>query len=74
MALGIAACRCRSARFIQSPISQNVDAISGWGWSAGLRPAEAAPVWPMALFRNRFLSAFSSPAPGAAPPAAALGH
>ncbi len=51
-----------------------VDAISGWGWSAGLRPAEAAPVWPMALFRNRFLSAFSSPAPGAAPPAAALGH
>jgi phosphatidylglycerophosphate synthase len=51
-----------------------VDAISSWGWSAGLRPDDAAPVWPMALFRDRFLSAFSSPAPGAAPPAAALGH
>ncbi|MFL6080325.1 MAG: CDP-alcohol phosphatidyltransferase family protein [Ornithinibacter sp.] len=51
-----------------------LDAISDWGWSAGLRPDQSAPVWPMALFRDRFLTAFSSPAPGAAPPAAALGH
>ncbi len=51
-----------------------VDAISSWGWSAGLRPDDAAPVWPMALFRDRFLSAFSSPTPGAAPPAAVLSH
>ena len=51
-----------------------VDAISSWRWSPGLRPDDAAPVWPMALFRDRFLSAFSSPAPGTAPPAAALAH
>ena len=51
-----------------------VDAISSWGWSPGLRPDDAAPVWPMALFRDRFLSAFSSPAPGSTPPTEALGH
>ncbi len=51
-----------------------VDAISSWGWSTGLRPRDEAPVWPMALFRDRFLSAFSGPTPGAAPPAAALGR
>jgi phosphatidylglycerophosphate synthase len=48
-------------------------AISDWGWSAGLRPDNAAPVWPMAAFRDRFLTAFSSPAPASAP-AAALGR
>ena len=49
-----------------------VDAISSWGWSSGLRPDDAAPVWPMALFRDRFLAAYSSPSAGTAPPAAAL--
>jgi phosphatidylglycerophosphate synthase len=33
--------------------------IAGWNWVDGLRPTEAAPVWPMASFRNRFLSAFA---------------
>jgi phosphatidylglycerophosphate synthase len=37
--------------------------IGGWGWGAGLRPSPHAPVWPMNAFRNRFLSAFDSPAP-----------
>lgn len=32
--------------------------IAGWGWQDGLRPAEDAPVWPMADFRDRFLGAF----------------
>jgi hypothetical protein len=30
----------------------------GWGWDDGLRPASDAPVWPMAAFRDRFLSTF----------------
>ena len=34
-------------------------AIDSWGWSPGLRPAHAAPVWPMSDFRDRFLTAFS---------------
>ncbi len=51
-----------------------VRAISSWGWSPGLRPDDTAPVWPMALFRDRFLSAYSSPAPGAAGPAALPGR
>jgi hypothetical protein len=34
--------------------------IAGWGWVDGLRPAPAAPVWPMSAFRNRFLDAFGS--------------
>ena len=38
-----------------------LDAIADWGWQAGLRPDAGAPVWPMADFRNRFLSAFSTP-------------
>ena len=37
-------------------------ALAGWGWTPGLIPAADAPVWPMAAFRDRFLSAF-----GAAP-------
>ena len=36
--------------------------IAGWGWGDGLRPAPQAPVWPMSAFRDRFLSAFDSPA------------
>ena len=42
---------------------QVLDRISGWGWQAGLRPDERAPLWPMASFRDRFLTAFSSSAP-----------
>jgi len=33
--------------------------IDSWGWSAGLRPAPDAPVWPMESFRNRFLAAYA---------------
>ena len=37
--------------------------IAGWGWQDGMRPSPQAPVWPMASFRDRFLTAFgSSPA------------
>ncbi|MGL5852514.1 MAG: CDP-alcohol phosphatidyltransferase, partial [Phycicoccus sp.] len=36
-----------------------LDEVSGWGWGRGLRPDDAAPVWPMASLRDRFLSAFS---------------
>jgi hypothetical protein len=32
--------------------------IGGWGWQAGMLPSPQAPVWPMASFRDRFLSAF----------------
>jgi hypothetical protein len=35
-----------------------LDRISGWGWTDGLKPAPAAPVWPMSSFRDRFLTAF----------------
>jgi hypothetical protein len=34
--------------------------IDGWGWTAGLVPAEDAPLWPMSGFRDKFLAAFSS--------------
>ena len=37
--------------------------ISGWGWSPGLRPGERAPVWPMAAFRDRFLTAYDAAMP-----------
>jgi phosphatidylglycerophosphate synthase len=37
-----------------------MDQIAGWGWQAGLLPGPDAPVTPMASFRDRFLSAFSS--------------
>jgi hypothetical protein len=33
--------------------------VAGWGWQDGLRPAPDAPVWPMADFRDRFLTAFA---------------
>jgi phosphatidylglycerophosphate synthase len=36
--------------------------IAGWGWQDGMRPSPQAPVWPMAAFRDRFLTAFG-PAP-----------
>ena len=34
--------------------------ISTWGWQKGLRPGPDAPVWPMEVFRDRFLSAFTT--------------
>jgi hypothetical protein len=34
--------------------------IGGWDWEPGLLPGPQAPVWPMASFRDRFLSAFGS--------------
>ncbi|WP_419796067.1 CDP-alcohol phosphatidyltransferase [Streptomyces mexicanus] len=37
-----------------------LERISGWGWTAGLRPAHDAPVWPMSAFRDRFLTAYGS--------------
>jgi phosphatidylglycerophosphate synthase len=37
-----------------------IDQIAGWGWQDGLRPSPQAPVWPMASFRDRFLTAFGS--------------
>ena len=35
-----------------------LDRVGAWGWTAGLRPADDAPVWGMDSFRNRFLAAF----------------
>jgi hypothetical protein len=37
-----------------------MDQVTGWGWQNGLRPSPKAPVWPMAAFRDRFLTAFGS--------------
>ncbi|WP_077795897.1 CDP-alcohol phosphatidyltransferase [Streptomyces sp. JHA26] len=37
-----------------------LDAIDGWNWSDGLRPAHDAPVWRMSSFRDRFLTAYGS--------------
>jgi phosphatidylglycerophosphate synthase len=37
--------------------------VVGWGWQSGLRPSDTGPVWPMAAFRDRFLTAYSSQAP-----------
>ena len=51
-------CRSRS-----SPTTRRCcDQIAGWGWQDGLLPSPQAPVWPMAAFRDRFLTAFGSPA------------
>jgi phosphatidylglycerophosphate synthase len=42
-----------------------LDQIAGWRWQGGMLPSPRAPVWPMAAFRDRFLSAFgSTPASG----------
>jgi hypothetical protein len=32
--------------------------LSSWGWTNGMLPSPAAPVWLMSAFRNRFLNAF----------------
>ena len=37
-----------------------IDQIAGWRWQDGLSPSPRAPVWPMAAFRDRFLTAFGS--------------
>jgi phosphatidylglycerophosphate synthase len=37
-----------------------MDQIAGWGWQDGMLPSPQAPVWPMAGFRDRFLTAFGS--------------
>ena len=34
--------------------------IAGWNWQDGMLPGRGAPVWPMAAFRDRFLTAFGS--------------
>jgi phosphatidylglycerophosphate synthase len=40
-----------------------MDQIAGWGWQDGMSPSPRAPVWPMAAFRDRFLTAFGSSPP-----------
>jgi hypothetical protein len=40
--------------------------VSTWGWNAGLRPAPSTAVWRMDAFRDRFLTAFGTPARDAA--------
>jgi phosphatidylglycerophosphate synthase len=37
-----------------------IDQIAGWSWQDGMSPTPRAPVWPMAAFRDRFLTAFGS--------------
>jgi hypothetical protein len=37
-----------------------IDRIAGWGWQDGMLPSPRAPVWPMAAFRDRFLTAFGA--------------
>jgi phosphatidylglycerophosphate synthase len=37
-----------------------MDQIGAWGWQDGTSPSPQAPVWPMAAFRDRFLTAFGS--------------
>ena len=36
------------------------DAIAGWGWTPGLRPSDASPVWRMDAVRDRIFDAFGS--------------
>jgi hypothetical protein len=38
-----------------------LDKIDGWGWQDGLRPGPDAPLWKMDAFRDKFLTAFSTP-------------
>jgi phosphatidylglycerophosphate synthase len=35
-----------------------ISRLTSWGWTDGMLPGSAAPVWPMSAFRNRFLNAF----------------
>jgi phosphatidylglycerophosphate synthase len=45
-----------------------LDRVASWHWQDGLVPSPTAPVWPMDAFRNYFLDAFSTAAPGVTPP------
>ena len=36
-----------------------LDRVASWGWTDGLKPAHAAPVWRMDQFRDHFLTAFA---------------
>ena len=50
-----------------------IDRIAGWSWQDGMLPSPQAPVWPMAAFRDRFLTAFGwSPASDNPAPTEAL--
>ena len=35
-----------------------ISRLTNWGWTEGMLPGSAAPVWPESAFRNRFLNAF----------------
>ena len=35
--------------------------IASWKWQDGLMPSPSAPLWPMDAFRNKFLTAYSTP-------------
>jgi phosphatidylglycerophosphate synthase len=35
-----------------------ISRLTSWGWTNGMLPGSAAPVWPESAFRNRFLNAF----------------
>ena len=37
-----------------------IDQIAHWRWQDGMSPSRRAPVWPMAAFRDRFLTSFGS--------------
>lgn len=37
-----------------------IASFADWGWTPGLVPATDAPVWPMAAFRDRFLTALAA--------------
>jgi hypothetical protein len=36
--------------------------ISSWNWEDGMLPSPTAPVWPMDAFRDKFLTAYDTPA------------
>lgn len=43
---------------ILSKDAKTMELVDSWGWTDGLRPEPAAPVWPMSEFRDRFLTTF----------------
>jgi phosphatidylglycerophosphate synthase len=48
--------------------------IASWKWQDGLRPSPSAPLWPMDAFRDKFLSAYSTPPATDIPAAARQPH
>ncbi|MCC9705258.1 sulfatase [Streptomyces sp. MNU76] len=44
-----------------------LEKISDWGWTDGLKPADATPTWRMDKFRDRFMTAFGPQQPGGTP-------